>query len=103
MRKYYLASSEDRRDVDLRLYRKEITEAVRKHMPGAQVEVTEHYYTVQPTPDRGTAIRIGRLLSTQDVLGKYCVKIPKLFCSEEVERGKEDENGTEKKCAGGHQ
>lgn len=34
MRKYYLASSEDRGDVDLRLYQKEITAAVRKYMPG---------------------------------------------------------------------
>ena len=85
MRKYYLASSGDRGDVDLRIYQKEIVEAVRKYMPGAQVEVAERHYTVHPTPDRGTAIRIGRILSDKDVLGKYCVKIPKLFCSEEVE------------------
>ncbi len=103
MRKYYLASSGDRGDVDLRIYQKEIMEAVRKYMPGAQVEVTERYYTVHPTPDRGTAIRIGRMLSDKDVLGKYCVKIPKLFCSEEVEHGKEVEDGREKKCIGGHQ
>ena len=34
-------------------------------------------------------------------LGKYCVKIPKLFCSEEI--GKEDDHGREKKHFGGHQ
>ena len=85
MRKYYLASPGDRSDVDLRRYQKEIVDAVHRFMPGAQVEVTDRYYTVQPTPDRGTAIRIGRILSDKDVLGKYCVKIPKLFCSEEVE------------------
>ena len=97
MRKHYLASPGDRSDVDLRRYQKEIVDAVHRFMPGAQVEVTDRYYTVQPTPDRGTAIRIGRILSDKDVLGKYCVKIPKLFCSEEVE------NGREKKRIGGHQ
>jgi hypothetical protein len=103
MRKYYLASSTDRGDVDLRQYQKEITEAVHRYMPGAQVEVAERYYTVDPTPDKGNAIKIGRLLSDKDILGKYCVKIPKLFCSEEVEHGKEVEDGREKKRTGGHQ
>ena len=103
MRKYYLASSGDRSDVDLRTYQNEIIDAVHRYMPGAQVEVTEHYYTVHPTPDQGSAIKIGRLLSSKDVMGTYCVKIPKLFCSEEVECGKAVKNGREKKCTGGHQ
>ena len=85
MRKYYLASVDDRGTVDLRKYQREIQAAVHKYMPQAQVTVTEGYYTVHPTPDRGNAIRIGRLLSDKDVLGTYCVKIPKLFCSEEVD------------------
>ena len=102
MRKYYLASTADRDDVDLRDFQKEITAAVHQYMPHAQVEVTERYYTVHPTPDRGNAIRIGRLLSDKDVLGRYCVKIPKLFCSEEVENRKEAEDGRKEKCAGGH-
>lgn len=102
MRKYYLASTEDRDDVDLREFQKEITEAVHQYMPRAQVEVTARYYTVHPTPSRGDAIRIGRLLSGKDVLGCYCIKVPKLFCSEEVENRKEVDDGREKKCAGGH-
>ena len=103
MRKYYLASSGDRGDVDLRIYQNEIADAVHRYMPGAQIEVTERYYTVHPTPDKGSAIKIGRLLSDKAVLGRYCVKIPKLFCSEEVEHGKEVEDGREKKHTGGHQ
>ena len=55
------------------------------------------------TPERGNAIRIGRLLSNRNVLGQHCIQIPKLFCSEEVENGKEVEDGTEKKRIGGHQ
>ena len=103
MRRYYLASTKERGDVDLRDYEQAIIDAVHQYMPNAQVDVTERYYTVHPTPDRGTAICIGRILSDKDVLGKYCVKIPKLFCSEEVEHGKEVENGREKKRIGGHQ
>lgn len=75
MRRYYLASSEDREDVDLRDYMKTIEDAVHRYMPKAQVEVYERWYTVDPTPDRGNAIRIGRLLSDKDVLGEHCVKI----------------------------
>lgn len=51
MRKYYLASTADRDDVDLRDFQKEITAAVHQYMPHAQVAVTERYYTVHPTPD----------------------------------------------------
>lgn len=100
MRRYYLASSEDREDVDLRDYMKTIEDAVHRYMPKAQVEVYERWYTVDPTPDRGNAIRIGRLLSDKDVLGEHCVKIPKLFCSEEI--GKEVDYGRETKHTGGH-
>lgn len=96
-----MASSTGRSDVDLRDYGETIKEAVRKYMPNAQVEVCERYYTVDPTPDRGNAIRIGRALSDVNVLGKYCVKIPKLFCSEET--GKEVDHGREEKRTGGHQ
>lgn len=102
MRKYYLASTEDRGNVDLRDYRDVIEEAVHQYMPNAQVNIKEGYYTVDPTPNRGDAIRIGRLLSDKNVLGKYCVKIPKLFCSEEIEKGMVRVDGTEKKRTGGH-
>lgn len=84
MRKYYLASALDREIVDLRNYQKEIQAAVHRYMPKATVTVAERYYTVHPTPNRGDAIRIGRLLSSKDILGTHCVMIPKLFCSEEV-------------------
>ena len=102
MRRYYLASAEDRDVVDLKNYAKTIEDAVHKYMPEAKVEVYDRYYTVHPTPTRGDAIRIGRVLSNVNVLGKYCVKIPKLFCSEEVEKGSVLVNGTQKKCTGGH-
>ena len=103
MRRYYLASSDDRETVDLRDYKETIETAVHKYMPQARVEVSERYYTVDPTPDRGDAIRIGRILSDKDILGKYCVKIPKLFCSEEMEKGSVIADGRKKKCIGGHQ
>ena len=103
MRRYYLASVVERENVDLRLYEEEIKAAVHQFMPKAQVVVEKDYYSVHPTPERGNAIRIGRVLSSKDVLGRYCVKIPKLFCSEEVEKGMVSVNGTEEKCVGGHQ
>lgn len=102
MRRYYLASADDRGNVDLRDYKSVIIESVHTYMPRAEVEVHERYYTVHPTPDKGNAIRIGRLLSDKDVLGKYCVKIPKLFCSEEVEKVSVMVDGRKKKHPGGH-
>ena len=102
MRRYYLASVEKRGIVDLREYQDEIVEAVHQIMPQAQVEVKKDFYEISPSPGKGCAIRIGKLLSSKDVLGGYCIKISKLFCSEEVEC-KECIDGTEKKCLGGHQ
>lgn len=102
MRRYYLASAENRGIVDLREYQDEIVEAVHQIMPQAQVVVKEDCYEVSPSPPKGLAIKIGRLLSSKDVMGSYCIKISKLFCSEEVEC-KECIDGTEKKCVGGHQ
>ena len=102
MRRYYLASVENRGKVDLKAYQDKIIDAVHQIMPHAQVTVEKDYYTVDPTPVKGDAIRIGRLLSNGKILGGYCIKISKLFCSEEVEC-KECIDGTEKKCIGGHQ
>ena len=102
MRRYYLASAEKRGIVDLREYQDEIVEAVHQIMPQAQVEVKKDFYEISPSPSKGCAIKIGKLLSNKDVLGGYCIKISKLFCSEEVEC-KECVDGTEKKCVGGHQ
>lgn len=103
MRRYYLASVANRGIVDLRLYECEITGAVHQIMPHAQVVVEKGCYIVHPTPAKGDAIRIGRLLSSGDVMGEYCIKISKLFCSEEIEKGMVNGNGTTKKCSGGHQ
>ena len=103
MRRYYLASVEKRGTVDLREYEDKIMEAVKQIIPSATVVVEKDCYSVHPTPERGNAIRIGRLLSNRNVLGQHCIQIPKLFCSEEVENGKEVEDGTEKKRIGGHQ
>lgn len=102
MRKYYLASVKERGKVDLRDYQNEIIAAVQKIMPQAQVEVMRECYTVHPTPTKGNAIRIGRILSSKDVLGGCCVQIPKLFCSEEIGKGM-CVNGNKKKRPGGHQ
>lgn len=101
MRRYYLASAENRGIVDLREYQDEIVEAVHQIMPQAQVEVKKDFYEISPSPSKGCAIKIGKLLSSKDVLGGYCIKISKLFCSEEVE-SEECIDGTEKKRTGGH-
>lgn len=103
MRRYYLASTDYRGVVDLTLYEDEIKTAIHQVMPQAQVVVEKDCYTVHPTPAKGDAIRIGRLLSSGEVMGCYCIKISKLFCSQEIEKGRFSVNGTEEKCAGGHQ
>lgn len=100
MRRYTLASLTDRPAVDLQDFRSEIEAAVHEVMPDAVVEVYEGSYTVSPTPERGDAIRIGRKISRSG-LGKYCIKIPKLFCSEVIDKKEGVQNGTEKR-AGGH-
>ena len=99
MRKYFLASSDGRCTVDLRLYRKDIINAVQEELPSAVVTVEKDYYTVEPTLDRGAAIRVGKKIS-KTALGKYCIKIPKLFNSVEVRKEISDES--ESKPLGGH-
>ena len=84
MRKCWLASSEARLNVDLLGFSSEIISAVHQVMPQAKVTVEHDCYTVNPTPSRSEAIRIGRLLSKKDVLGIHCIKIPKLFNGENV-------------------
>ena len=103
MRKYSLASVSDREDVDLTKYKAVITDAVSEEMPGAVVVVKNDYYTVDPTPDRGQAIRIGKKISRTG-LGRYCIKIPKLFISTTIEETTEerDNSGSHKKSLGGH-
>ena len=83
MRKYTLASSQERQTVDLRDYASVITEAVHAYMPSAAVRVERDCYYVSPTPSQSEAIKIGRQIC-QSELKRSCVKIPKLFSSIEV-------------------
>lgn len=100
MRKYTLASMDARNDVDLRRFGRLIEETVLEVMPQATVQVERDCYIVSPTPSRGDAIRIGRKLSKNKLLGRYCIKIPKLFHGETIVE-KEDVNGKQKHN-GGH-
>ena len=100
MRKYTLASSNARSNVDLRLYSSFIEATVHEIMPDAVVTVESNFYTVSPTPSKGDAIRIGRKLSKKQALGQHCIKISKLFNGETIEN--EEERYGEKKRNGGH-
>ena len=102
MRRYTLASMEHKQDVDLREYEDVITEAVAaamKDVDDVSVVVYEHHYEVSPSPSRGVAIAIGRMICKSG-LGKCCVQIPKLFSSVEIEEEKNDQE--EQKYNGGH-
>ena len=102
MREYYLADPSSRGTVDLRDYEEEIIAAVHAVMPNATVIVKKQSYCVSPTPERGAAIKIGRALSKKNVLGSYCVQVPKLFNSVAIDE-KEDANDTRKESRhGGH-
>ena len=98
MRRYTLASTDARKDVDLRLFSSFIEETVHEFMPDAIVEVEQNYYTVSPTPQKGTAVRIGRKLSSNKEMGKHCVKISKLFYGTNIEEVIYEKQ----KCNGGH-
>ena len=105
MRKYTLASPTAKTKVDLRDYADIITDAVHAVMPSAVVKVEQDCYYVDPTPTQGSAIKIGRQIC-QSALKVYCIQIPKLFCSIEVESKTSEEdknNGRETKRVGGHQ
>ncbi|MBR5157291.1 MAG: hypothetical protein IKW59_05950 [Clostridia bacterium] len=100
MRKYTLASTKARNDVDLRQFSKFIEETVHEFMPEAMVEVEQNYYTVSPIPQKGIAVRIGRKLCSNKAMGKHCVKIPKLFYGINIDV-KETKNEKQKRN-GGH-
>lgn len=103
MRKYLLASVSEREDVDLRDYEDVIITAVHEFMPKANVTVENDCYYVDPTPNRGTAVKIGRKIC-QSQLKESCITIRKLFASVEVEGG--TQNVTKKprnaQYTGGH-
>lgn len=80
MRKYTLASSVAKSQVDLIAYTEVITEAVHEVLPKASVIVEKDCYYVSPAPSKGDAIRIGRAIC-KSALAQYCVQIPKLFNS----------------------
>jgi len=93
-----LASLEHKQDVDLRDYEDVIVGAVMdvmKNVDGVCVVVHERYYEVSPSPSRGDAIAIGRMICKSD-LSKCCVQIPKLFSSVEILAGKEEKNDQRK-------
>ena len=99
MRRYTLASPDARGVVDLRDFQEVIEAAVHEIVPSAQVVVEKDCYYVSPTPSKGDAIRIGRQIC-KSALNQYCVQIPKLFSSIEIEE--EDDDGKEQKYNGGH-
>ena len=105
MRRYYLASTEHKQNVDLRDYENVIVEAVMaamKDVEGVSVVVHEHYYEVSPSPSRSAAICAGRAICKAG-LGKFCVSVPKLFLSVEVLKEKEEKNDEKKTDRmGGH-
>ena len=89
MRKYTLASPTARNDVDLRHFKTVIEEAVHEIMPQATVVVMDRYYMVEPSPQQGDAVKIGRIICKSG-LCTQCVYIPKLFSSTEVQPQKEE-------------
>lgn len=100
MRKYTLAASSSKEKVDLRDYAAVIAEAVQEVMPGATVTVEQSCYYVTPTPKPGDARKIGRQICKSD-LSQYCIQIPKLFCSVEIQEVN-NESREEQKHPGGH-
>ena len=105
MRRYALASSEHKQNVDLRDYESVIVEAVKtamKDVENVSVVVCEKYYEVSPSPSRSAAICAGRAICKAG-LGKFCVSIPKLFLSVEVEKDEEEmKDGEKTNRMGGH-
>ena len=103
MRRYTLASPDARLTVDLRDYAAVIEEAVHDILPAAIVRVEQDCYYVDPTPERGVAVRIGRQIC-KSALNKHCIKIPKLFSSIEMDEVKEELNDrkSEQQHHGGH-
>lgn len=99
MRRYSLASSEHKQNVDLRDFEDVIVEAVMaamKDINGVSVVVTERYYEVSPSPGKGAAIAIGRAICKSG-LAKYCIPVPKLFSGQELFIENEEEKNDREK------
>ena len=101
MRKYSLASPEAKNQVDLRDYADEICAAVHQVLPMAKVEIEKDCYYIHGTLEHGEAIKIGRLICQSD-LKKYCVQVPKLFSSIELEEVVTDGTNTTERTGGHH-
>lgn len=101
MRKYSLASPEAKKQVDLRDYSAEICEAVHQVLPMAKVVVEKDCYYIHGTLEHGEAIKIGRLICQSD-LKKYCVQVPKLFSSIELEEVSANATITTERAGGHH-
>ncbi len=103
MRRYTLSSGVARKKVDLREYEDIITEAVMEVMTNKQAKVTVYKdnYTVSPAPNKGEAIRIGRMICKSS-LNQYCIQIPKLFTGEEIETKEEKNESKANHRMGGH-
>lgn len=99
MRKYTLASPDSRLTVDLRDYQKIIESAVHEIMAKAKVIVESDCYYVSPAPERGDAVKIGRLICKSD-LNRHCIQLPKLFTSIPVKEVIHEEK--QPKRPGGH-
>ena len=95
-RKYRLADSTNRKDVDLTKYEEQIMEAIHKERPDVKVTVNQDSYTLDRELKRGEAIRIGRALAKTE-LGKFCANRYVLFFGQTVEEGEENHGGNGKK------
>ena len=99
MRRYYLASPDAKKNVDLRDFEDVIVNAVMevmKSVEGVSVVVCKQYYQVSPSPKRSYAVVIGQKICKSG-LSHYCVQIPKLFLSKEEMPNKEVMISGEKK------
>lgn len=102
MRKYILASPTEREKIKLTGYESVIEKAVHTFMPDATVHVEDDCYYVDPSPSKGDAIKIGRMICQSD-LKHCCVQIPKLFCSMNIDMiGDGNDAKKEAKHVGGH-
>lgn len=95
-RKYRLADTNNRNDVDLTEYADLIESVIQEECPDVKVSIEEKSYTVNKELTKGEAIRIGRALAKTE-LGKYCANRYVLFFGQTVEKGEENHGGNGKK------
>ena len=103
MRKYSLADSTKRSQVDLRNYKDIIVAAVQEFAPGSTVTVARDHYTVKEPLTHSQAVRIGRRIC-ESKLGHYCISIQlsKLFNSTIIQEVSNDSRNKQKQAGGHH-